>query len=334
MGGGKRTIARVGSRELRLTNLDKVLWPDDGLTKADLIQYFSEVAPVLLKHLRDRPLVFTRYPDGIAGEWFYQKDAPGYSPEWIRTFSYETADGPDGGRGIRFILADNVEDLVWIANQASIEIHPWLSKVGSIDHPDYAVFDLDPAAPASFSDAIDVARALKACLDSLGLRGYPKTSGATGIHVYVPIQPVYTYDETAAFVRRIGEIIESAMPDRVTLVRAVKERAGRVYIDYLQNIRGKTIVGPYVPRPLRGAPVSTPFTWDELDGLDPARFTIQTIPARISSSGDLFDAVLRDRQSLDAAMESLGLTGAGGRLPARRQAPGPPQPAPQSRWRA
>ncbi|NPV70921.1 MAG: DNA polymerase domain-containing protein [Firmicutes bacterium] len=327
-------MVKVGSRELTLTNLNKVLWPEDGFTKADLIQYLTTIAPVLLKHLHNRPLVFTRYPDGIHGEWFYQKDTPEYAPEWLSTFRYETADPRSEKRVIEFVLANGVEDLAWIANQASIEIHPWLSSLGTIDYPDYAVFDLDPAPPATFEDAVVVARALEVCLEQLGLRGYPKTSGATGLHIYLPVRPVYAYDAIAEFVRQVAEIVKSTMPGRVTLARPVKERTGKVYIDYLQNIKGKTIVGPYIPRPLRGAPVSTPFSWNELDGIDPARFTIQTVPARISSSGDLFDAVLRDRQSLDVAMGSLGVaTGAGGRRPAPSRAPGPQSPARQSQWR-
>ncbi len=301
-----KTIAVVNGREVTLTNLDKVLWPEDGYTKADLINYFVTVAPVLLRHLRGRPLVFTRYPDGIHGEWFYQKDCPDYAPEWLETFPYEGEE-----RTIRFILAGGREDLAWIGNQASIEIHPWLSSTGSVDAPDFAVFDLDPAPPATFDDVIEVTKALKICLDRLGLRSYMKTSGATGLHIYVPVKPVYTYGFTAGFVRAIAEIVREAMPGKVTLERAVKERSGRVYIDYLQNIKGKTIVGPYIPRPLRGAPVSTPVSWNELDGLDPARFNIKSVPARIGLVGDLFEPVLWDKQSLDAAAGSVGVvTGA------------------------
>ncbi|MGE5543166.1 MAG: non-homologous end-joining DNA ligase, partial [Bacillota bacterium] len=261
------------------------------------------VAPVLLEHLRGRPLVFTRYPDGISGEWFYQKDCPEYAPGWLKTFAYCGEQ-----RVIRFILAESLRDLAWIGNQAAIEIHPWLSSVDSIDNPDFAVFDLDPAPPASFADVIEVARAVRACLDHLGLRSYPKTSGSTGIHVYVPLKPVYTYGVTAAFVRAVAGLILEAMPGKVTLERAVKDRTGRVYIDYLQNIKGKTIAGPYVPRPWPGAPVSTPFAWDELETMDPARFHIRSVPARIGSVGDLFEPVLWDKQSLDEAASLLGVS--------------------------
>ncbi len=292
-----------------MTNLGKVLWPENNYTKADLIQYLTGIAPVLLKHLRGRPLVFTRYPDGIDGDWFYQKDCPDYAPDWLGTFAHRGEE-----REIRFILSESVRDLAWIANQAAIEIHPWLSRVDSIDYPDFAVFDLDPAPPASFTDVIDVARTVKACLDHLGLRSYPKTSGATGIHVYVPIKSIYPYTVAASFVKAVAELIERAMPGRTTIERAVRNRTGRVYIDYLQNIKGKTIVGPYIPRPLPGAPISTPFAWDELDGLDPAHFHINSVPARIGSVGDLFEPVLWDKQSLDEAVSSLGLsTGAPGR---------------------
>lgn len=300
------TIATTNGREIRLTNLDKALWPDDGFTKADLIDYLVSVSPVLLKHLKDRPLVLTRYPDGIGGEWFYQKDCPDYAPEWIQTFPHQAEE-----RLIRFILANGGEDLAWLGNQAAIEIHPWLSRAGSEDSPDFAVFDLDPAPPAGWDDVLVVARALKVCLDHLGLRAYPKTSGATGIHIYVPVAPVYTYRDTAVFVRAVAELVMGVLPDRVTLSRAVKKRAGRVYVDYLQNIKGKTIVGPYIPRPLKGAPVSTPVTWTELEGIDPARFSIKTVPARIRAVGDLFEPVLLDKQLLDPAMKSLGVVSEG-----------------------
>ncbi|MCR4398242.1 MAG: non-homologous end-joining DNA ligase [Firmicutes bacterium] len=296
------TPAKIGTREVTLSNQDKELWPEDGYTKGDLVDYLLAVAPTLLRHTRDRPLVLTRYPDGIHGEWFYQKDVPAYAPPWLDTFEYRGE-----GRDIRFLLAHDPGDLAWIGNQAAIEIHPWSSRIGSIGFPDYAVFDLDPAPPATFAAVVGVARAVKMCLDHLGLRGYPKTSGATGLHIYVPVRAEYPYPTVAAFVRRIAEAIRDTMPEQVTLERSVKKRSGRVYIDYLQNAKGKTIVGPYVPRPFPGAPVSTPIGWDELDGVDPARFNIRSVPARIGSVGDLFEPVLVDEQSLDDALRSLGM---------------------------
>lgn len=287
---------------VRLTNLEKVLWPEDGYTKAHLIKYLVAVSPVLLPHLRDRPLVFTRYPDGIHGKSFYQKQKGPYAPRWIRSFV------DHGGAGdIEYVLACDVEDLIWIGNQASIEIHAWLSRTFETDCPDTAVFDLDPAPPAGLPEVVQVAKTIRECLRTLGLESFPKTSGATGLHIYLPIQPRYHYSRVRSFVQRVAQVVSDVMPGKVTLDRAVDRRSGRVYVDYLQNTRGKTIVAPYSPRAFDGAPVSTPIAWDELEGLDPARFTIETVPTRVRLLGDLFSPVLHTRQELDAAMKLLGI---------------------------
>jgi len=297
--------ARVDGREIRLTNLDKVLWPDEGYVKADLVDYYAGVAPFMVPHLRDRPRVCTRYPDGIDGQWFYQKDRPDYAPEWVRAHPYETADG----RTVMFCLCDGAAELIWFANQAAVEIHPWFSRTGDVDSPDVAVFDLDPAEPAGFDDARDVAFLLKEALDRLGLHSYPKTSGATGLHVYVPVRPERDYEVVREFVRAVGEMLRRAWPDRVTQERVVKKRSGKVYIDHLQMVRGKTVCAPYSARPLPGAPVSMPIEWGELDVVDPRDFTIKTVPARLESTGDLLEPVLRERASLDEPIDRLRRAG-------------------------
>lgn len=293
---------RIQGRELRVSNLDKVLWPGDGLTKADLMRYYLEVAPVLLPHLKDRLMVFTRYPEGALGAWFYQKNAPPGLPEWIRTFPFQ---GSASERVINYILLDEPAALAWVANQACIEIHPWMSRCDGVNYPDFAIFDLDPAEPATYEDAREVAFLIKRVLDEFGLQSYPKTSGATGLHLYVPVDRVYTYQDTCHFVELVARLILKAYPERVTLERAVAARAGKVYIDYLQNIRGKTITSVYGPRPRSGATVSTPVTWEELSAIDPASFTVTTVPQRLSLIGDIFSPVIRGGQRIDGAIAQL-----------------------------
>lgn len=301
-----RTLERtvVAGRELELTNLEKGLWPEDGFTKAHFLRYLSQVAPYMLPHLAGRPLVVTRYPDGIHGESFYQKDCPTYAPPWIRTFSHWAR---DSGRWLRFILCDDLPTLLWVGNQAAIELHPWLSPASRPDTPDFAVFDLDPAAPAGFEEARRVAFLVQVLLKAAGLRGYPKTSGATGLHIHVPLVSRYTYHQAAGFIQQCGRLLLQAQPDLITLERAVKKRTGRVYVDYLQNARGKTVAGPYSARPLPGAPVACPLTWEEVATVQPAQHTILTVPGRLSRRGDPFAATLTDRQELEPASKALGL---------------------------
>ncbi len=302
-GNGKERVAIEG-RILELTNLDKPFWPEDGYTKAHFIAYMRAVAPWLLPHLRGRPLVVTRYPDGIHGESFYQKDTPDHAPDWIRTWPYWSR---DKGRWIRFTLCEDLPTLVWLANQACLELHPWLSPAAHPDRPDMAVVDLDPAEPAGFEEARRAAFMLKSLLDNLGLRGYPKLSGATGIHVYIPIAPRYAYRQVAGFVQACGRVLLRLAPGLITLERAVRRRAGKVYVDYLQNVKGKTLVGVYCPRPRPGAPVSCPVTWEELERVTPDAFTMATVPERLARLGDLFAPVLTARQDLEGTFGSLGL---------------------------
>jgi len=280
---------------VELTNLDKILWPEDHLTKADFIDYYVKMAPYILPHLKDRPIVFTRYPDGIYGKAFYQKNKPEYAPTWIETYESLSED-----KIINYILINDTKSLLWAANQASIEIHPWLSRVGSIDYPDFVVFDLDPMEKTDFEDAREVALALKKLLDLQGLVGFPKTSGATGLQVYVPIEPVYTYDQVKKFAKFFSEVLERTFPDITTTERNVSKREGKMYLDYLQNIKGKTLIAPYSPRPRRGAPVSCPLDWKELEqGITPDMFTIKNMPERVKTKGDLFQGVLKFKQKID-----------------------------------
>lgn len=283
-------------RKLRLTNLSKVLWPDDGITKADFINYLAQVSPYILPHLKDRPMVFTRYPDGIYGKAFYQKNIPEYAPEWLETF--ETISDED--KIIRYAVINDKESLLWAANQASIELHPWLSRKGVPDCPDFAVFDFDPMENTDFEDARELALALKKLLDLQGLKGFAKTSGATGLQVYIPLEPVYTYEDVRIFTGFFCRVLEKTFPEKATTVRSVDKREGKVYLDFLQNIKGKTIIAPYSPRPRKGAPVSCPVTWEELEeGVTPDMFHIKNMSERLRQKGDLFSGVLTQRQRID-----------------------------------
>jgi len=290
----------VAGRELPLTNLEKPMWPADGLTKGDLIAYYVSVAPYLLPHLRGRPVVLTRYPHGIGKKWFYQKDAPPGLPEWIPTW----ADRADDGRVIRYLRIEEPAALAYAANLGAIELHPWLSSCAAPDHPDWAVIDLDPAEGATFDDVLLVARLVRQILGEVQVQGFPKLSGATGIHIFCPPEPGTTYAETAAFCEVMGRILLRAYPEKVTLERKVARRGPKVYVDYLQNRRGQTITSVYGVRPLPGAPVSAPVTWEEIEGVPP-RFTMRTLPARLAAVGDLFAPMLSAPQDLRGAMERL-----------------------------
>lgn len=285
----------VEDEKLKLTNLDKVLWPEDGFTKADFISYYVKIAPYILPHLKDRPMVFTRYPDGIHGKAFYQKNKPEYAPSWIQTYESLSED-----KLISYILINDTKSLLWAANQASIEFHPWLSRVGSIDYPDFAVFDLDPMENTNFEDVRQVALALKKLLEIQGLVGFPKTSGATGLQVYVPLENIYTYEEVRIFTEFFCRVLEKTFPHITTTERSVNKREGKMYLDYLQNIKGKTLIAPYSPRPRKGATVSCPLEWSELEqGVTPNMFTIINIPERLKRKGDLFEGVLKLKQRID-----------------------------------
>jgi bifunctional non-homologous end joining protein LigD len=289
---------------VEFTNLDKIFWPEDGYTKGDLIEYYDKISPYLIPHLFDRPLVFERFPDGIYGQSFYQKDAPDYTPAWIRTQSIWSEDVE---RYIRYFIGADREQLLYIANMGNIQHNPWMSRVQQLDYPDYLVFDLDPVE-APFATVQRVALDLKDVLDELGLRAYPKTSGASGIHVHLPVlENTFTYEDVRTFAEAIASIVVRRIPDCATIERTVRRRKPHeVYIDYLQNIRGKTVASVYSPRPRPSAPVSTPLKWEELKRpVDPKTHTIKTIFKRLDKYGDLFEKTLTDRQDISAFLGAL-----------------------------
>lgn len=295
---------RRGSREVRITNLDKPYFPDDGYTKGDLLTYYYNAAPHMLPFLRDRPIVMQRVPEGIYGEAFYEKQAPKGRPEWVRTVPVPS---DEGRKIIDFVVVEDVATLVWLAQIASVECHAWTSRWPELEQPDFAVIDLDPFEPITFDDVRAVAKLVKVVLDRLGLRGFPKTSGGSGLQVFIPISSGHTYREVRAFSAAAGRLIRNAYPEKVTMEPSIGKRAGRVFIDANQNAKGKTLVAPYSVRPYPKAPVSAPLAWEELEEeFLPEQFTITTIFDRIEKVGDPFKGALSLRQDLHPALEELG----------------------------
>ncbi|MFQ5504290.1 MAG: non-homologous end-joining DNA ligase [Planctomycetota bacterium] len=289
-----------GTERARPSNPAKVYWPREGHTKGELFAYYAELAEFLLPYLSERPVHMLRCPDGIDGKSFYQRQAPAHVPDWIQTLEVSAS-----GEEHRHVLCNDRDTLLYLVNLGSIDLHPWLSRRGSLDSPDWAVLDLDPKS-ASFDAVIKVARALGKLLRGIGLRPCLKTSGKTGLHIYVPLRPGYSYEQSRMFTESVARIAVREHPDIATVERAMSGRGGRVYVDFLQNRRGQTVVPPYVVRPVEGATVSMPLAWDELDReLCPSRFTIATAPARVSRLGDLFRDALSDRQDLMPAIERL-----------------------------
>gem|GEM_PF-713439 len=289
-------MLELGGKKITFTNLGKKLWPGENISKYDLIKYYLRVSPYMLPHLRERFLVLQRFPEGILEKGFFQKNCPPGAPRWLRTVPFRHR----GGKVIRYLVAAGPETLAWAGNQAALEIHAWLSGINSLDKPDHAVFDLDPPEGVPFSRVCEVALALKGLLEKKGLRCFVKTSGARGLQVYLPLLPIYDYSTVRKFVQRCFEEINGQMPAITTLERKVSGRGDKIYLDYLQNAQGKTIVALYSPRPLPGAPVSAPLEWEELHfaALDPSSFHIGSIPARLLEKGDLFAAVLSDKQAV------------------------------------
>jgi len=285
-------VLEVEGHRIKLTNLEKVLWPEDGYTKADLIRYYAEVSPFLVPWLRDRPLTMKPFPDGIAGQSFYQKDKPDFTPRWIK--SWRDPEEPDND----YVLANDMATLVWLANYTAIELHPRLARIDLPDKPDNVIIDLDPAEGATWDDVKEVAHAVKGVLDDLGLVGFPKTTGSRGIHVLVPVARRYTFEETRAFALRVGQLARERLPKLVTLEFTKARRRG-IYIDYLQNVRMKSTAGPYSVRPIRRAPVSAPLKWEEIASLGrPDAFTIANMATRLESVGDLLTPSLELAQKL------------------------------------
>jgi bifunctional non-homologous end joining protein LigD len=286
----------VNNYQLNLTNLDKILWPEPGISKGDLINYYIEIYPYLKNFLKDRPLALKIYPDGINGKSFFQKNLPVHAPEWLSSFQIYSSQRKEP---INWLMVNKLADLIWVANSASLELHAWFSTINNLKKPSFAVFDLDPGELSSFSEVIQVAFLIKEILDELGLKGFPKTSGQAGLHIYLPFKEKYNYQEVKDFLRAVASTIVKLAPALATTEWRKKERAGKVYIDYRQNDQGKTLPVPYSLRPTPLATVSTPLDWEELRTISsPELFTIKNIRQRIKQKGDLWQDILNLQQDL------------------------------------
>jgi bifunctional non-homologous end joining protein LigD len=291
-----------GDRTVRFTNLKKVFWPGEGYTKGDLIRYYDTIAPLLLPYLEDRPLVLTRYPDGITGKSFFQKDAPDFVPSWVRT---ERIYSKDAEREIDYFIVNDAATLSYVINLGTIPLHLWSARLGSLDRPDWLILDLDPKG-APFTDVVKVAQALHRILEELRLPSYVKTSGATGLHILLPLGAQYRHEESRTFARLLALLGVDAVPAISTIARPIQSRAGKVYVDFGQNGHGRTIVAPYSVRPLPGAPVSCPLRWNEVTlDLDPATFTIRTLPERFATMADPLARVLAGRFDMATAIARI-----------------------------
>jgi bifunctional non-homologous end joining protein LigD len=295
-------MARSGDKRLRLSNLDKIYWPDEGFTKGDLLGYYLNVSQVMLPHLVERPLTMKRMPDGVAGPFFYEKNAPSHTPEWIQRITIPSGDG----KSIDYVSVSDVADMLWVANLGCIEFHPLHARGPDQRNPDYAFFDLDPFEPAGYAEVRHVAALVKVVLDRLELRSYPKTSGATGMQIMVPLDRSVGYDMVRGFVGAVSELVHAADPDTTTLEWEVRNRTGKVFLDVNMNRAGANIAAAYSVRPEPGATASAPFGWDELDDIDPKRFTIETMMQRIEDVGDPFLPVAEGPpQGINDAIQAL-----------------------------
>jgi len=302
------TEIRRGKRSVRLSNLDKPYWPEAGITKGDLLRYYRDVAPALLPHLRDRPFTMKRYPDGWQGRPFFRKNVANYAPPWIKRAAVRvtSAGTAPESRMIEVPVVNDELALLWMVNTGCIECHTWYSRIDVLERPDWVVFDLDPSADVGFAETAKVAVLVKHALAALGLASFPKTSGALGIHVLVPIERRHTFDDTRRFATAVARSIAAAHPDLATTEWSKAKRRG-VLIDASQNARGKTIASVYSVRPMPGAPVSTPLRWDEVnERLDPSTYTMDEARDRLRRYGDLFEVVLKTKQRLAAALRASG----------------------------
>jgi bifunctional non-homologous end joining protein LigD len=302
-----RDVVRKGSRELRLSNLDKVFWPDEGITKGDLLSYYERIAPVLVPHLKNRPFTMRRYPDGVTGKAFFQKDAPSHMPDWIPRYRalVSTREKSRAKKWVEFPLVNDELALLWMVNMGCIDMNTWYSRIDRPERPDFVLFDLDPTPEVPWTQTVEVALILKQLLDALGLEGFPKTSGGKGFHVLVPVARRVTYEDTRRFAEIVAGAIARAHPKLATTEWSKARRHG-VLIDANQNGEGKTIASAYSVRPRPRAPVSTPLRWDEVnEKLNPAIYTMEVVLERVAQLGDLHAGMLTSRQSLAKALARL-----------------------------
>jgi bifunctional non-homologous end joining protein LigD len=299
----KEASVQIDGHSLKFTNLKKLYYPDEGYTKGDVLRYYDSVASLILPHLKDRPLSLKRYPNGIKDQYFFQKDSPDSFADWLRT---EAIESDHKGSTINYVFAEDRASLLYLVNLGCIDHNPWMSRSPALDNPDFVLIDLDPQE-CPYDLIVDAALLVKRVLDRIGLAGYPKTTGGDGMHVYIPVEPIYSFDETRTFAELIARLVTREKPEMFTTPRSVSKRQrNRVYFDWVQNAKSKTIAAPYVLRAYSGAPVATPLDWAEVEhGLHPGQFNITNAPERFARRGDLFAGVLNELQVLDDALGKL-----------------------------
>lgn len=296
----------MATNKSMLTNLDKVYWPDEGFTKGDLINYYESIAPYILPYLKNRPLSLMRHPNGIKAPGFFHKDAGDMAPDWIKTADILAE---STGKIVHYLVCNNVKSLLYIANLGCIEMNPWNSTTTKLDRPDYLVLDIDPSDKNTFDQVVDVALIIKEILDRAGIAGSCKTSGASGMHVYIPCKKKYEYETVRDFAHVLATLVQEQAPSFTTLERSLsKRKKDHIYIDYLQNSRGQTLASAYSARPKPGATVAAPLEWKEVKhGLHPSAFTIKNMKKRVEKKGDLFAPVLEKGLDIKAAVKKLNL---------------------------
>ncbi len=289
----------VGGRTVKLTNLQKPFWPELGITKGDLLQYYADVSPVLLPHLEDRAMVMKRYPHGAHGEFFFQKRAPVPRPDWIDICSIDHS----SGNVIDFPIIRDLASLLWVVNLGCIDLNQWYARCDDTDRPDYLHFDLDPVPGATFREVLETAKRVHEALEAMNMPSYPKTTGSKGVHIYVPIVRGPTQKEVWTFAKRFAQSMEKLYPDLVTAeYRIVKRPKNHVLVDYNQNAWGRTLSSVYSVRPKPKATVSTPVTWEEIDqGIRMEDFRLDNVPARVARLGDLWKPLTQVRGRFDLA---------------------------------
>lgn len=296
----------VKGHAMTFNNLGKVYWPREGYTKRDLLNYYYAVGGYILPYLKGRPQSLNRFPNGIGGKNFYYKNVSETAPDWVQKLPYTTSQGERKN----FLVVEDLGSILWMANMGAIEMNPWNSTVRKPDNPDWCVIDLDPTEKNTFGQVITVAQVARQVLQSMNVSSYPKTSGSTGIHIYIPLAARYTYEECQLFGRLIATRIHAQLPNITSIERLTDRRKGKIYVDFLQNRPKATLAAPYSVRPKPGATVSMPLHWEEIKtGLTIARFTIRNAAARIRSEGDIFRPVLGKGVNIEKALGSLAGAG-------------------------
>jgi bifunctional non-homologous end joining protein LigD len=300
---GVDQLITINKQQLKFTNLNKLYWKKEGITKGDMLNYYAQIAPYILPYMKDRPQSLHRHPDGVNGMHFFQKDMRGKVPGWIATHE---SFSESNNETIEYMLCNDEAALLYMANLGCIEMHPWHSRAQKPDSPDYCLIDLDPDKNNTYEQVMEAAHLVKELLDDVGADSYPKTSGSTGLHIYIPLGAKYSYDQSKQLAELIVNIINQQLPKTTSVLRNPEKRKGKIYLDFLQNRESQTVAAPYSLRPKPGAPVSTPLDWNEVKkGLTSSTYTMFNIFDRLKDAGDLFQPVLEKGINLQSVLKKI-----------------------------